>query len=241
MWLIPDEFKLHNVKIVKAFPETYNPMQHIQYGFIEFKRYKDFSQRCERMIKEELDDYNKFLSDDEHYTKLGPKFNFESSHSYNLSIGLPNTLRKSLFISLMSYFEYSMNELCEVYEYHNRLTVNFKNMNGQGIKRAKLYLVKIVGLEFDKLKYWHVILRMIRIRNNIVHSYSEVFPENEQLICDVNSCEHLKLYRLQSKSLLQVEEKFLEYVLEVFDFFYKELLLEVEKNSITSNKSILSR
>lgn len=184
------------------------------------------------MIKEELEDYNKFLNDDDEYLKLGPKFDFENNHFHNLSVEFPNTQRKSTFISLISYFEKSMNELCEVYEYHNKLTVNYKDMNGKGIERAKLYLVKIVGLDFPTSKNWNTIKILLRIRNNFVHSYSEVYPENEQLNSDVNSVKHLKLYKLQTKSLLQVEEKFLEYVLKIFENFYKELLVVVEESTV---------
>lgn len=217
---------------MQTFPETYNSIQHIYYRFNEFKRYRDYIQRYERMIKEELVDYNKFLNDDDLYLKLGPKFAFERNHFHNLSAEFPNTQRKSTFISLISYFENSMNELCEIYEYHNKLTVNYKDMNGKGIERAKLYLVKIVGLDFPTTKNWSEIKILQRIRNNFVHSYSEVYPENDQLIYEVNSIKHLKLYKLQTKSLLQVEDNFLEYVLEIFENFYKELLVVVEKNTV---------
>lgn len=217
---------------MQTFPDTYIPIQHIYYRFNEFKRYRDYIQRYERMIKEELEDYNKFLNDGDFYLKLGPKFNFEMNHSHNLSIEFPNTQRKSTFISLISYFEKSMNELCEVYEYHNKLTVNFKDMKGRGIERAKFYLVKIVGLDFPTSRYWNHIVILIRIRNNIVHSYSEVYPENNQLISDINSLQHLVLYKLQTKSLLHVEENFLQYVLEIFENFYRELLEEVKKNTV---------
>ena len=212
-----------------TFPDTYNSIQHIYYRFNELKKYKDYIQRYERMIREELEDYNKFLNDSDFFLELGPKFDFESNHSHNLSVEFPNTQRKSAFVSLISYFENSMNELCEIYEYHNKLPVNFKDMSGQGVERAKLYLIKIVGLDFPTSKGWNDIKILLRIRNNIVHSYSEVYTENKQLVSDIKSFQYLTLYKLQTKSLLQIEEKFLYSVIEIFESFYKELLESVKK------------
>jgi hypothetical protein len=214
---------------MRQFPNTYDSTQHIYYCIYELHFYKDYIRRYERLIKEENAEYEKFLNDPDSYFELGPKFNFQHNHSASLSNEFPNTLRRSTFISLWSYFENSLNVLCEVYEFHLSLNVNYNEMRGKGIDRSKLYLRKIIGLEFPASSNWDKIRKLQRIRNNIVHSYSELRNDDAQLLSDLATFSYIKLYPLTLKSIIEIEELFLESIIDVFESFYVELLESIKK------------
>jgi len=214
---------------MRQFPDSYDSTQHIYYCIYKLHFYKDYIRRYERLIKEENAEYEKFLNDPDSYFELGPKFNFEHNHYANLSNEFPNTLRRSAFISLWSYFENSLNVLCEVYEFHRSLNVSYNEMKGKGIDRSKLYLTKIIGLDFPTSSNWDKIRKLQRIRNNIVHSYSELSNDDTRLLSDISSFPYLKLYHLPSKSIIEIEELFLESIIDVFESFYREILESIKK------------
>jgi uncharacterized protein YutE (UPF0331/DUF86 family) len=215
---------------MKKFQKTYDSIQHIHYCAYELDYYKKFIDRYERFIKDENEDYEKFLNNPDSFFELGLKFNFERIHSANLSTEFPNTLRRSAFLSLMSFFENSLNKLCEVYEERLDIKLNFTDMNERGIDRAKLYLEKVIQLDFPNSSDWEKIKKLQEIRNIIVHRYSEISNDDKKIL-SLKKFPHLKLYPLTSKSIIQLDGLFLENVIDIFKAFYKELLKSVKKRS----------
>ena len=140
-------------------------------------------------------------------------------------------VEKTVFTSLWSYLENSLNILCQIYEYHNSLNVNYKDMKSKarGIDRAKLYLTKVVQLDFPTSLNWNEIKKLQNIRNKIVHSYSEVNNNEIQILSNINYFQYLKLYPLNSTSIIEIEELFLECVITIFESFYKGLLDSIKK------------
>lgn len=209
--------------MMKVFPETYTPIQHVYYALNELRYYRDYINRFEQFLKDENQAYERFLNDSDEFLRLGLRFNFETNHSYNLSIGFPNTHRRSTLVSLFSFYENSLNTLCEVYRDHMSLDVGFRDMADKGITRAKLYLIKIVGLSFPTNSNWATILKIQRIRNNIVHSYSEIQKTEKDLLSDIKSLPYTALYPLTARFELQLDEGFLGFVMEKFEGFFVEL------------------
>jgi hypothetical protein len=227
-----------NYLFMREFPDTYDITQHINYCFNDLLYYKEFINRYERFIKDENEDYDSFINNPGAF-HLGQKFDYQRNHSANLSTEFPNTLRRSAFISLWSFFENSLNKLCEVYEYRLNLGINFKDMNENGIDRAKLYLKKVVKLDFPSSpkSNWVEIKKLRDIRNCIVHKYSEL-NNDDKLVHIVRSFPHLTLYPLTSRSIIRLEELFLESVLNIFQGFYAELLVSIKKKDLKTEGNI---
>lgn len=214
---------------MKVFPKTYTPIQHVYYTLDELRYYRDYINRFERFLKDENQAYELFLSDSDEFFRLGPLFNFESNHSYNLSIGFPNTHGRSTLVSLFSFYENSLNTLCEVYQEHMSLDVGFRDMADKGLTRARLYLIKIVGLSFPTNSDWATILKIQRIRNNVVHSYSEIQETDKDLLSDIKSLPHTTLSPLTAGFELQLDEGFPGFVMEKFEGFFTELNESINK------------
>lgn len=217
---------------MKSFPINHTPEQRIYYCFNELRFYKLYINKSEQFIKEINDRYIESLNtNSDSFFKLAQEFNYQHNLSADLSIKFPDTLRKSVFISLWSYFENSLNILCQIYEYHNSLNVNYKDLKckDRGIDRTKLYLTKVVQLDFPTSLNWNKIKKLQSIRNKIVHSYSEVNNNDVKILSNINYFQYLKLYPLNSTSIIEIEELFLECVITIFECFYKELLDSIKK------------
>jgi len=83
---------------------------------------------------------------------------------------LPCLYWYSQFLITYSFFEKALNALCMSFQKKNGYSVSLKDMSGQGINRAKLYLSKIcrIGAPF-KLPEWNQIALAAEVRNAIAH------------------------------------------------------------------------
>lgn len=208
----------------KVFPDTYTPVQHIRKCLWQLNIYKDYVKRYEHLIKEELEDYGKYLNDDNYYFELGPRFNFERNHFHNLSTEFPNTQRRATIISLFSFFEHRLNVFCDVYNYINNSSITLTDMKGKGIDRARLYLKKVAKIDFpDYSKTWHELKNIQEIRNIIVHKDSELTDNDEKMEKYIDSSPHLEIYNLSSYKELRIKETFLDYFIKVLVDFFVEI------------------
>src|SRR5439155_12279325 len=62
----------------------------------------------------------------------------------------PNLHRRSALITLYSFLEHQMDELCALFIQDGSPKVALRDMRGKGIERATLFLEKVAGLRIDK-------------------------------------------------------------------------------------------
>lgn len=85
----------------------------------------------------------------------------------------PQLIRKSLFIQTFFLFENFLFQLCDHYKMTKDYKVRHKDMHGQGIERAKLYLSKICLIQEPfSTDSWNKIKAYSEVRNSIAHSNS---------------------------------------------------------------------
>jgi len=203
------------------------------YDMEEFKRFtlssienekKSFSERLEtetaHFSNEEKEEYFGWISED--YFMIKDVFTQISMRSF--------------IVILFSYVENGMNMLCNVEysdkaRYHKKegleeLKVKHTDMEGNGIKRAKLYLEKIIGcnLHSDK-KPWSEIDTLRKIRNTIVHDDGKA---NSSLKNDGNFKQHIHDGRLKlaNHNNIEIEPSYLDYILEKVREYFTEIDLK---------------
>ncbi|OLQ56953.1 hypothetical protein BHT94_04600 [Bacillus licheniformis] len=100
------------------------------------------------------------------------------------------SVSSALFIGIYGDFEYYLNLICNAYKTKHSYKIDLKDISGNGIERAVLYLTKVVQVrdlkktpEWNKIKHWN------RIRNIIVHN-NRVIRNKE----DEDSINFLNLY-----------------------------------------------
>jgi hypothetical protein len=88
--------------------------------------------------------------------------------------------RNSIFIMTFSVFENELNSICKVLGRNSNLKLAPTDLNGRGIERSKLYLEKVVEINFPKdSTLWAEIKNNNHIRNLAVHNEGQ-FKENDK-------------------------------------------------------------
>ncbi|MER0468112.1 hypothetical protein ABR330_15855 [Bacillus cabrialesii subsp. cabrialesii] len=84
----------------------------------------------------------------------------------------PSIMRNSLFISVYSFLEEKVIDLCDQ---PDETSIKLEDLQGNGIKRASLFIKKVLKDDFpDDTKEWHFILNANQIRNCIVHCGGDI-------------------------------------------------------------------
>lgn len=79
--------------------------------------------------------------------------------------------RKSTLISIYSFLECTMMDLCDLVQLSYYSPLGVKDLRGKGINQARLYLEKVAKINFEELNAeWAELVTLNRIRNYIVHA-----------------------------------------------------------------------
>lgn len=90
-------------------------------------------------------------------------------------------LYNSSFVTAYSLFESFFLKLCEHAKYQKNIKLNVNEVSGKGIKRCKIFLNKVVGVDFASFqREWHEIINYNKIRNYIVHNRSSILKDSNK-------------------------------------------------------------
>lgn len=141
----------------------------------------------------------------------------------------PNLQRRSGLITLYSFLEHELDELCELFIQDENIKVSLNDIRGAGIERATLFLEKIVGLQIDKNSaLWQEIKNIQKVRNLIVHNNAKLHDRAGKKRDDV-----IKYVRdssfLSGENEINFLDGYLSHVLETFNRQFQEIskLIEV--------------
>ena len=91
----------------------------------------------------------------------------------------PNIHRESTVLTIFSFLEKELNNLCDILSRFIDSDLKFKDLSGQGVERALLYLRKVIKFKFaTSSKEISYIRGFNQVRNHIVHNGGEL-PENQ--------------------------------------------------------------
>lgn len=132
-----------------------------------------------------VDDYGENHCRPELDARLSCLDDFDDNMVENrLSLILPEykkILYSSFVVALYSFFEQTLEDICQIYEKHINATVSLDDLKGVGIFRSYRYFEKVVGLNLlEAENYWNTICTLKAMRNELVHvgfneiSYNEM-------------------------------------------------------------------
>jgi hypothetical protein len=133
----------------------------------------------------------------------------------------PSIHRQSIILTIFSFLEHELNSLRIILSESVLSSVLLRDLNGQGVERALLFLRKIVAFELSSMSSEVAYIRgLILIRNQIVHSGSAL-PQNAEHKVNlfVGSQQHLA--GQPGRSLLVREEFVPEMIATLMGFFEK--------------------
>ena len=130
-----------------------------------------FENKFESDIKELSDDFRNEYGSDLYMLAL----ELDSDEYWNIEMYFKDIFRYSLILSINSFFEDLMNSLCKEIKLLKEVELKLDDLRGHGINRAKLYLVKVCGLEFPTDSHeWKEIKKLNDIRNFIAHTNGDI-------------------------------------------------------------------
>ncbi|WBL50359.1 hypothetical protein NSQ11_06010 [Bacillus sp. FSL W7-1582] len=185
---------------------------------LELEKIEKFYEELERNLSkmslkndELLKEDTSSLTEEEELKYYEDHFDVDSYNKYN--IWFPQLTRQALFIQAFFIFEYYLNELCIVFKEKQNHKVNYKEMHGNGITRAHLYLSKICSIEKPfQTNEWKLIKDYNKVRNAIAH-------ENGELNKDVNLKGFEKIEYNNSPDTFILEEDFVDNFLITIEGF----------------------
>ena len=165
-----------------------------------------YSDSVNGLSAEEVNEVNDYFSDD-YYT-------IEEIH-----VGL---FRKSTLVSIYSFLENAVNRLCRNLARKNSYSFALNDLKGEGIVRARNYLEKSAGADFNLLNgEWSKLLKLNKVRNCIVHCEGDVSASKIASIAEmINATPGLSL---RNERLITVERIYIDACITTVEEFLEKL------------------
>lgn len=211
---------------------------HVIYKFDEMEQFRLFTLSAieseKKFIQKRFDEDTKDLTEEE----INEYFNWNAEDYFMVEDVFTEFALNSFIVILYSYIESGLNTICNA-EYSDKarwqekqgiepLTIYYKDMKEEGIRRAKLYLEKVIGLNLhaDK-KPWSEIDTLRKIRNSIVHDKGRA---KEKITNDTNIKQHIKKGRLELKNHgerriggIVIKPEYLDFILPTVKEFFRNI------------------
>lgn len=175
-------------------------------------------QNAKSLTDEQKEDYYQFHSDDH----------------YHYNITFPNIFRYSMLTYIYSMFEKYLNDLCIILKRQLNIKIDLKDINGNGIKRAELFLSKVIEIPFPhQNSEWQSIINIFsEIRNIVVHRNGELKSNHENSIINsfiINNSDKISI----NNYFVEFNDKFLIYFIEqisTFTYLLNEIIdIKIQK------------
>ncbi len=136
----------------------------------------------------------------------------------------PQLQRTSSLISLYLTLENSLNFLCQTGSRYSDSAVELVDLvNTNLIERAKIYLVKVLKLNFpQESPAWKEIGKIQQIRNALVHNNGIVKSGNTSLISYIKQCDYIELVDYK----IVIKRGFVEHACNIIEKFFYDFFKE---------------
>lgn len=185
---------------------------------VELSKFREYYQEIE----------NKFQSDKISIESMGnlsihDDINEFERDYYDIELHHLDIHRKSCLVTLYSYLESFLNYFCEYLYKLNERKLKHTDLSGTGIFRARLYLLKVEGVDFDQMNDgWNQIKGFNLIRNNIVHESGKV--GKDKLTKFINTNENLSINNFDD---VRIESAYIYEVIDTIENFILNIHVQV--------------
>lgn len=142
-------------------------------GFIEYeiRNMKRYLTMLQKVFEEKIDDFETNIEKDMQQVKpenIDEYFQLHEGEYWDLSELFPYYIYSSFIVSWYSYMEHTLNRFCEDIYKNKGYKITLKDMADKGIRRAKMYLIKVADITLID-NHWNELALIGDIRNAIVH------------------------------------------------------------------------
>ncbi|MFT5206913.1 MAG: hypothetical protein ACI9CF_000654 [Candidatus Omnitrophota bacterium] len=136
----------------------------------------------------------------------------------------PFLLHSMLLVSCMSLLENKLAEVCQEIRNLNNIELTLGDITGLGIQRARVYLKKVIGVEFpDQDSTWHEITMYQKIRNYIIHQNSTLDDSESSNAIRDYAHKRGKQFRVHKDNTIWFSGEFCSEAIENIGTFFKTL------------------
>ena len=125
-----------------------------------------------------------------------------------------------MFVNSYSFIEVFLNELCDVHQERLKLKVRFSDINGQGIERAALYLLKVIGINIKQVSLWQKVRILGKLRNAFIHNEGVPITKEDKKLYE----KYLEVYIDFDETAVHIEFDDCEKFLNIFQKFAEEII-----------------
>ena len=209
---------------------------------LDFENIYSFCKFTETAFKQEKDKFYALYKTKLNELKAEEKEKFEQlaiEIHWKLYSIFPELQWNSIFNSAYAMFEKHLNDVCKILEKDTKTEIGLKDLKGQGIERAKIFLSKVVGIKkvFNSPE-WNEIQNYSKVRNILVHTSGklDLTQKNHKNVFDYAK-NHSKLFVYpENPNSDWAEINILpEFIYEAL-ISYRILLGKICKSNIQKNK-----
>lgn len=172
-----------------------NSFQYVIEVDFQLQSFREYIRITEQTIENEIKDiikyYDKFLKE---ASDLDIEYIYDFEE-HEIKIYTRQLYYHSLFISLYSFLERKLYQICQLSE--KRQSLKVEDISGDGIYKYYKYIKKVLGINLEALNTeWTEITKFNKLRNRIVHFPSQTVNKNENnkaLITILQSIENLHI------------------------------------------------
>lgn len=141
-------------------------------------------------------------------------------------------LRYGTLMSLYSFLEISLLKLSNFIKETNNIALKPSELQGKGIKKYKLYLEKVVGLDLSHLKAtWDNLCHLSEVRNQVAHNNGLITKKSESEI----KIRNIKNVSITAGGYIIVSEEFLTESLKNVSNYISNLINLIAKSIRNKN------
>ena len=137
--------------------------------------------------------------------------------------------RESLIITIFNFLERQLNSLCSIFYESVDSDLQLKEIYGQGVERALLYLTKVAKIDFSSFGSELPVIKGVNlVRNSIVHNGGHLPVDPKSKVNKfLTTCDYLSGVE---GGRLNIHPEFIEYFISVLTEFFEKLDHEIQKH-----------
>jgi hypothetical protein len=116
----------------------------------------------------------------------------------------PNLIRRGTLISLFSFLEHQLDQLCDLFASTQRLNIVYTDLKDKGIDRSRRYLRKVIRLPLDDNSVdWQKLKKIQGVRNIVVHNNAVL---DDDTMKDVKKIKYLSSHDSETYDFRDIHE-----------------------------------
>lgn len=188
----------------------------LKVGFIrlDIENLYHYANFTEKSLKTEVEEINAFIK--VHGTQ--PSVDEEW---WNVSEVFPHLHRSAVLLSVFAFFEHNLNVVCDSLAQEHDKLLRVSDLHGRGLKRAKIYLSKEIGIIFpSESESWRELSLLQKLRNVVAHRDGLLKEDDKELKMYIEKSYYVSI---DSTGHVRLKEGILTHLLQHLEWFFIDL------------------